>query len=117
MRNLLCALALVSFFPAAFAASAADNAFESAAKAFIEDYLRLDPEEATELGDHRYDDTLRDYSAEGVATRIATWRKHLAALDRINAAQLTGPNRIDAQIMRTNLEAMLFELTEIKSRE
>lgn len=98
-------------------ANAADTAFEAAAKAFIEDYLRLNPEEATDLGDHRYDDRLRDYSQQATTGAIATWQKHLAALDRIDAAQLTGPNRIDARIMRVNLESMLFELTDIRSRE
>lgn len=99
------------------AASAADAAFESAAKAFIEDYLRLNPEEATDLGDHRYDDKVRDFSPAAIASRAETWRKYLAALDRIDPAQLTGANRIDVRIMRVNLESMLFELTEIKSRE
>lgn len=97
--------------------SAADAAFEGAAKAFIEDYLVLNPESATALGDHRYDSRLTDYSPHAVAARIATWRKHLAALDRIDAGQLTGANRIDLRIMRVNLEAMLYELTDLKSRE
>ena len=117
MRKLFCTLALVLAIPATWAASAADSAFESAAKTFIEEYLRLNPEQATDLGDHRLDGQLRDYSPAAITSRAATWRKHLAALDRIDAAQLTGANRIDARIMRVNLESMLFELTEIKSHE
>ena len=117
MRLLLCAFALLCGGPCAFAASAADPAFEAVAKAFIEDFLRLNPEEATDLGDHRYDDRLRDYSTQGVSERLATWQKHLAALDRVPSAQLTGANRVDARIMRVQLEAMLFELTEEKPRE
>lgn len=117
MRILLCIGFLLAACNVAYAASAADAAFETAAKAFIEDYLRLNPEEATDLGDHRYDDKVRDFSPAAIASRADTWRSHLAALDRINAAQLTGANRIDARIMRVNLESMLFELTDLKSRE
>ena len=117
MRKLLCLLCILGVTCVSSAASVADTAFESTAKRFIEDYLRLNPEEATDLGDHRYDDKLRDYSPAAIASRIETWRKHLAALDGIASAQLTGANRIDARIMRVNLESMLFELTEVKSRE
>lgn len=99
------------------AGTATDAAFEIAAKTFIADYLRLNPEEATDLGDHRYDDRLRDYSDAATVARIETWRQHLRVLDRIDVRHLTGANRIDAQIMRRNLEAMLFELIEVKSRE
>src|SRR3954467_4433655 len=113
MRNTLTALALAFLMAAVARATPADVAFEAAAKAFIEDYLRLNPEEATDLGDHRYDDRLRDYSREAIATQIEAWRKYLTALDRIDGAQLTGANRIDARIMRVNLEALLFELTAI----
>ncbi len=117
MRILLCIGFLLAACNTARAASAADAAFETTAKAFIEDFLRLNPEEATDLGDHRYDDKVRDFSPAAIANRIETWQKYLAALDRINTAQLTGANRIDARIMRVNLESMLFELTTLKSRE
>ena len=117
MRILFCLCGLLALTRVSWAAASADAAFETTAKAFIEDYLRLNPEDATDLGDQRYDDRLRDYSAAATAARIETWRKYLATLARIDAAQLTGANRIDARIMRVNLEAMLFELTEVKSRE
>ena len=44
------------------AATVADASFERLAQAFIEDYLRLNPEAATQLGDHRFDGFLSDYS-------------------------------------------------------
>src|SRR5438034_11758556 len=105
MRNVLLLLGVFGVTRISFAASGADAAFESAAKAFIEDYLRIYPEEATELGDHRYDDRLGDYSTSAVAAQIEAWRKHLAALDRIEAGALGRASRIDARIMRVHLEA------------
>jgi len=52
------------------------------------------PEWATALGDHRFDDKLRDASPEAVASREQHAREHLKALKRIDADALTGEDRI-----------------------
>ncbi len=96
------------------AATAADAAFEKLAGECIESLLAARPEQATQLGDHRYDDRLTDYSAEALAARETALRAQLAALDKIEAAKLTGANRVDADILRLELESMLFVLTEEK---
>src|SRR5688572_6418985 len=98
--------------PAADAASAADARFMHLAKDVIEDLLRERPEAATQLGDHRYDDRLTDYSAEALARREETLRRQLAEFERIDLESLTGANRTDAEILRMELEAMLYLLTE-----
>jgi len=48
----------------AAAANPADDEFEKIAKDYIEAYLASHPEQATELGDHRFDGALSDYSAD-----------------------------------------------------
>jgi uncharacterized protein (DUF885 family) len=95
------------------AATPADAAFETAANACIEDHLRLNPEGATELGDHRFDGELTDYSPAAMQAKLEAARRHLAALSQINEHDLTGPNRVDAKILRLNLEAEIFRLTEL----
>ena len=95
------------------AATPADTAFETAANATIEDRLRLNPEAATELGDHRFDGQLTDYSAAARQMQLQTIRSHLASLRQIDARELTGPNRVDFQILRLNLEAEIFRMTEL----
>ncbi|WP_158277445.1 DUF885 domain-containing protein [Opitutus sp. ER46] len=97
------------------AASAADTTFEQLARTCIEDYLTTSPEAATALGDHRFDDRLTDYSPEARERQVASLQQHLAALAQIDAAGLNAANRIDAQILRVNLEAQLFDLTEEQS--
>lgn len=92
----------------------ADAAFETTARAIIDDYLRLNPETATQLGDHRFDGTLTDYSAAGRDAQLALFRRGLADLARLDRAQLTGPNRVDADILQLNIEAQIFYLTELK---
>ncbi len=56
------------------AATTADAAFETLAAECIESLLEARPETATQLGDHRYDDRLTDYSAEALAARVAALR-------------------------------------------
>lgn len=111
---ILLALSAVGLFGAS---SSADATFEHLAKRFIEDHLRTNPESATQLGDHRYDDFLTDYSPAALATwvgKLKGYRQDLAAID---AKALTGPNRIDAQILATEIDAVIFALTEEKAFE
>ncbi|HNC23693.1 MAG TPA: DUF885 domain-containing protein [Opitutaceae bacterium] len=96
------------------AGTTADAAFERIAHDFIESYLRQNPENATEIGDHRYDGQLTDYSAAGRDAAAATLRGTLAALATVDAAQLTGPNRVDAQILRQHVEYELFTLEQLR---
>lgn len=93
-------------------ATPADEAFETLARGAIEELLVTNPEAATELGDHRFDARLSDYSAEARGEAEAALQRELAALAKIDRAGLTGANRIDAQILKLNLEGELFELTE-----
>ncbi len=99
------------------AATAADAAFEKLAAECIEDLLRSRPEMATQLGDHRFDDRLTDFSAPALAERERSLRAQLAALGRIDVEQLTGANRVDAEILRLELGSMLYMLTEEKPHE
>jgi uncharacterized protein (DUF885 family) len=106
--------ALLFILPPAMhgATATADAAFEKLARETIEARLLANPEEATQLGDHRFDDRLTDYSPEARAAVEAALRRELAALVQIDPAALTGPNRIDARMLRLKLESDLFELTE-----
>jgi uncharacterized protein (DUF885 family) len=99
------------------APSPSDGAFEAAARAFIEDYLRAYPETATELGDHRYDAHLTEYSAASRDEKVAMLRRHRDALARIDVGALTGANRVDARMLALRIDAMLFQLLEERPHE
>lgn len=114
LRYLLILLAAAAGLQAAPARSAADLAFETAAKTALEHYLRFNPENATALGDHRFDGMLTDYSPAGLQNQVDTYQRDLAALAKIDASQLTAPNRVDAQILQLNLAAQIFTITELK---
>lgn len=115
MLEMRCWLRLALFLSAAIlvrASSSADAAFEKLARASIEELLVTHPETATILGDHRFDDRLTDYSLAARESEEKSLRGQLAALQQIDAAALTGANRVDAQILRLNIEAAIFQLTE-----
>jgi uncharacterized protein (DUF885 family) len=116
LRSLFALLVAALCLSAASAKTAADTAFESLARACLDDYLRLNPENATSLGDHRFDGQLTDYSPAGFETQVNLCRRYLAELAQIDATQLTAPNRVDAQILRLNLEAQIFGITELKAQ-
>ena len=56
-------------------ATSQDDAFRKIASDYVEHYLRTNPEQATDLGDHRFDGELTDYSAEAQAKDLATQKE------------------------------------------
>ena len=86
-------------------ATPADEQFEKLAADYIEARLRTYPEDATELGDHRFDDKLTDYSAEARAKELAEQKTFLGKLNAFDAsADLTGANSVDFRILKENVE-------------
>lgn len=110
------ALSLLAQAPAAGpVAGKADAAFEARAKAIIDGYLRLNPEAATQLGDHRFDDRLSDLSAQGLAAQRTWARQERAALRAIREADLSAQDRVDRAILLDQLDGALFDLDDLKS--
>ncbi len=95
-------------------ASPADEKFEASAKAFIERYLAFSPVEATQLGDHRFDHLLPDFSVAASESRTKECRALLRDLDGIDAAKLSKENAVDLKILRLNVEAVIFGESELK---
>ena len=97
-----------------------DAAFQKIAHDYIERYLRANPEDATELGDHRFDGQLTDYSPEARAKELATqkeFREKLNAIDPAPAGQLTGANNIDFRILKENIDYQIFRAEELKEAQ
>ena len=119
MNRLITAAAIVScaLITRGYAATK-DDEFEKIAKDYVEGYLAAHPESATALGDHRFDDQLTDYSSDSrqrQLTRAKQFREALKQFDDIS--QLTGPNQVDARILRDNVDDEIFELEDLKEAE
>src|SRR6476469_6726092 len=64
------------------AAASQDAAFSTLASEYLEDIYRRQPTQATDLGIHKYDDQLENYSRQAVMDAIAAARRFR---DRVNA--------------------------------
>ena len=95
----------------------ADRAFVQLANQYIEAMLKLSPEYATNLGDHRYDHRLNDYRLWGFRARLQLSRHYLDALKSIDVHQLSTTNRIDYQILRHHLRSVIFQLDTLREYE
>jgi uncharacterized protein (DUF885 family) len=94
-----------------------DDAFQKIAHDYVEQYLRTNPEQATELGDHRFDGQLTDYSPEARAKDLAAQKEFREKLNAIDGSQLTGANNIDFRILKENIDYQIFQAEELKDPE
>ena len=94
-----------------------DDAFQKIAHDYIDQYLQANPEDATELGDHRFDGQLTDYSAEARAKELATQKEFRDKLSAIDGSRLTGANNIDFRILKENIDYQIFTAEELKEPE
>src|SRR5213593_345577 len=117
MKVILTAGVLLSLSILNAAATSQDDAFQKIAHDYVEQYLRANPEQATELGDHRFDGELTDYSAEARAKDLATQKEFRDKLNAIDGKQLTGANNIDFRILMENIDYQIFRAEELKEPE
>jgi uncharacterized protein (DUF885 family) len=110
-----CALSL-SIFGAR--ANPQDDEFEKIAKDYCENYLASHPETATELGDHRFDGALTDYSVQSRTRMLANAKQVREALKKFDDyKQLTGANQVDVRILRDEVEREIFALEELRDAD
>ncbi len=101
-------------FPFVAPASAAiertneDGRFDTFSDRIVDEYLRLDPVTATQIGEHRYDALLPDVSAKGRAARRAFAERSLADLARFDRSQLSREHQVDAILLKDQLDYMIF---------
>jgi uncharacterized protein (DUF885 family) len=118
MKTPLLALSL-SLLAAAPAHAAADPAathrFEQAVHDFYERYLATHPEEATALGDHRFDRRSGDVSAAGIAADRKLYHRTLDLIEAIPAASLPPDHAVDRQILENDLRARLYDIEVLKT--
>jgi uncharacterized protein (DUF885 family) len=91
-----------------------DDEFQKIAHAYIEQYLRANPEEATDLGDHRFDGQLTNYSPEARAKELAAQKEFRNRLTAIDGSRLTGANNVDFRILEENIDYKIFQAEELK---
>ncbi|MDQ2745829.1 MAG: DUF885 family protein, partial [Acidobacteriota bacterium] len=94
-----------------------DAQFEYLAKQYVAELMERNPESATQLGEHKYDARLNDYSLDGVKKNRLFTQKYLDALSKIPFAKLSKVNNVDARIFRENLEYGIFQTDVLRGYE
>ena len=114
MKVIIAAASVLSLSLINASATPQDDAFQKIAHDYIEQYLRANPEDATELGDHRFDGQLTDYSSEARAKDLAAQKEFRDKLNAIDGSQLIGANNIDFRILKENIDYQIFRTEELK---
>jgi uncharacterized protein (DUF885 family) len=119
MKKIALALAAFLTMPLISAqATDANERFEKIAKDYVESMLAAHPEFATELGDHRFDDQLSDFSPASREKQLASARQFRDSVSQFSdISKLTGANQVDARILAENIDNDIFELEELKEPE
>src|SRR5438132_12006510 len=95
-----------------------DDEFEKIAKNYVEEFLSSHPEYATELGDHRFDGKLTDYSPATRNRMLTSAKQFREALKKFDDfSKLTGANQVDVRILRDNIDKEIFDLEELKESD
>jgi uncharacterized protein (DUF885 family) len=117
MKIIVAAASVFSLSMLNAVATTQDDAFQKIAHDYIEQYLRANPEDATELGDHRFDGQLTDYSSEARVKDLATQKEFRNKLNAIDGSQLSGANNVDFRILKENIDYQIFRAKELKEPE
>src|SRR6266446_4339204 len=118
MKTITVALAIALSLPAVkIRATPQDDEFQKIAHDYIERELQANPEEATELGDHRFDGQLTDYSSQARAKDLATQKEFREKLNILDGVQVTGANNVDLRILKENIDYKIFEAEELKEAD
>lgn len=96
----------------ASATATADARFAELSKQALDTWLQLSPVGATQIGDHRFDGQIDDLSAAGRQKSLEASKSLLAQLDKIDVAQLSRENQVDAAILRNQLQSDIWN-TEV----
>jgi uncharacterized protein (DUF885 family) len=94
--------------PTTAAATSEDARFEAFGDRAVDEYLKLNPINATQLGDHRYDALMPDVSAAGRAATRAFAERTLAGLARFDSSKLSREHQVDAILLKDQLDYVIF---------
>jgi uncharacterized protein (DUF885 family) len=104
-----CIVTPLAVAPASSAPRQSEDArFTAFGNRVIDEYLRLDPASATQLGEHRYDNRLPDVSAAGRAASRGFAQRTLAQLARFDRSRLSREHQVDALLLADQLRYILF---------
>ena len=97
------------------ALTAEDVRFDEVIERWFRERLEMQPEWASFLGIHEFDDRLSLGGRDGIAREIAFTKAALAAMDTFAQGSLSPNRELDRDLVRHEANLTLFELTERRS--
>ena len=91
-----------------------DAAYEKVAAAILDDLYARNPSYATDLGLHRYDSQLDDFSRAAVQDDVASLARFKASLEAIDPKSLSLNNRLDREMLLLSLESRRIGDEEVR---
>jgi uncharacterized protein (DUF885 family) len=93
--------------------SAADLAFTALASDYLDDRAERHPDLATDLGDHRHDARLPEFSAAASADERRAMGRFAARLAELDLGTLSAEHQVDARMLANAVTRRVFELDEL----
>jgi len=103
-------IVLALLLPALLSAQTADSRARKLFAEFFEEFLRQNPEAATNLGRNDYNDRWTNWSSAGLAQRARLAEQYLDRLKEIPLNRLSERERINADVLRYGLDKDLETL-------
>jgi len=95
--------------------AAPDRAFRAQVAEFVQAELRLYPERATRLGDHRFDHRVDDLSANGIDVVIRHAKQWLKLFGADDPKTLSPPNEADREWLMAHADGELLWAEQVRS--
>jgi len=93
----------------------ADAKFADISKRWLDGWLTLNPVNATQLGDHRFDGEIDNLSAAGRQHSLDFSKKLLNEMDILEVGKLSRQNQVDALILRNQLQSDIWTTETLQS--
>jgi uncharacterized protein (DUF885 family) len=100
--------------PPAPVAGSGDAAFKQLASEILEDNFKRNPSAATDLGIHKYDDQLDDYSAAAVKAEADAARAFKTRLQAVDPATLSLDQQLDREVLLHTMDLTVLQLEVIR---
>ncbi len=117
MKFMVIFILCIAIFTSCNTKKQSNKAFEKLATNYINSLLEINPEFATYLGNHDYDNRVNDYSLKGIQAELQFNRSYLDSLSTIKTKDLSQNNLIDYKIMKFNIKSTIFSLDTLRSYE
>ena len=88
--------------------------FHAIAESAVDELLELTPEEATSLGDHRFDDRVFDLSLAGADAALRRLRARQVELESVDQEELDGESRVDLAVLANQLALRIYSYEEVR---